>query len=121
MGGCVESPRPAAGLLANVGRAVLVGRTGRRLSHVDGQAGGACAAANNCCHGCCQGPVLRKVDGDAAGVAGDPAGEVDHVPADGGRAGGGISAAPCREVAELAMERHVPERSVVLWVKKATR
>ena len=33
------------------------------------------------------GPVFGQVDGDAAGVAGDAAGEVDQVPADGGRVG----------------------------------
>lgn len=38
------------------------------------------------------GPVFWQVDGDAAGVAGDPAGEVDEVPADGGGSGGGIAA-----------------------------
>src|SRR5258705_9340130 len=38
------------------------------------------------------GPVFRQVDGDAAGVAGDPSGQVYQVPTDGGGACGGVAA-----------------------------
>src|SRR5689334_17225933 len=38
------------------------------------------------------GPVVGQMDGDAAGVAGDAAGQVDQVSAQGCRAGGGVAA-----------------------------
>jgi hypothetical protein len=38
------------------------------------------------------GPVRGQVDRDAVGVASDPTGHVDQVPANGGRAGGGVAA-----------------------------